>query len=172
MTLRINLLFIKNNHKNIIKDGKQCLIEIKEDEGASIEIKTKLKQQKLKIRIMIVLCSILHYLFLFLDTTYRFIGYSDYGKTEGEVIASKYNGFLFVVLEIAVFCPLNRFVLNYPIYLHHKFAIIFFVVGSFIYCFEFIFKGEINHSIPMFLLGFLFNCLQIVMEKLLMEEKY
>ena len=124
--------------------------------------------------ICLIVSAILHYIFFILDNSFRFIKYfalAPEEETQTQKISSKYNGFLYIILRIFVLSPLNKVILNYPLYKHNILAIGLVLFGSFIYLLNFIKDGVGTIDMVFFLFGFLLNCFQIVFEKYLMQNK-
>lgn len=176
----LHLITVFNSKRR--KKKNEALIENeKENENAFNErsssafyvIKEKSKNSIIIIGVFV--CALFHYLFFILDNSFRFIRNFALAPEEQtqqtEKISSKHYGFLFIVLQIMVLSPLNKFILRYPFYKHHILALGLVLFGSLIYMLNLIEDGG-DIGMCFFLSGFFLNCFQIVFEKYLMQNKY
>lgn len=164
----------KKNEALIEKEREKEENAFSERSGSAFYI-IKEKSKNSVIIIGVFVCALFHYLFFILDNSFRFIRNFALAPEEEaqqtEKISSKHYGFLFIVLQIMVLSPLNKFILRYPFYKHHKLALGLVLFGSLIYMLNLIEDGG-DIGMCFFLSGFLLNCFQIVFEKYLMQNKY
>ena len=88
-----------------------------------------------------------------------------------ENVPSKYYGILIIILQIILLVPLNRAVFGLPIFRHQQLALVMALLGIFLYIVK-MFKDGGDYGMFYFLFGTVLNCIEIVIEKYLMEHKY
>ena len=167
----ISTFLTKKPHKNTIIIHNPDYIQQQSFTSVYNELK-KGALTKTIIVVLVILCSSLHYFYYILHFTFRFIR-SLTLRPDKEIInvPSKYYGILIIIFQIIFLVPLNRLVFKIPIYKHQALALGMAVIGTFLYILK-MFRDEGDYGMYYFLSGTILNCIEIVIEKYLMENKY
>lgn len=163
----------KRNKKNIIQEDyyNQNYIQQNSSENDFHELKQGALTKTIVI-LLIFLCAILHYVYYCLHFTFRFIRSLTLAPSQPtDNVPSKYYGVLIIIFQIIFLVPLNKIVFNTPIYRHQQLALGMALVGTFLYILKMFTDGG-DYGMFYFLSGTILNCIEIVIEKYLMENKY
>ena len=180
--LEIIVLFIARRKRQSIKAGEHnALIEEPEKESEekkrdsneeSFKYLKKKNTNKLYLIMIVVICATFHYFFYLSHTTFRFI--KVYHTKEQDEISTKYYGISIIIFQIAILTPLNRWIFSTSIYRHHLLALYLVILGCVLYLIS-LFTDEklcLNTEMIFFLSGTVINCIQMVLEKSMIENKY
>ena len=126
---------------------------------------------KITVIFFILLCSIFHYWYFISHLIFRFFANFVLAEVNPQEVKSKYYGILIIFFQILVLTPLNRIVFKYSIYRHQQLALGMAILGTCLYLLDMFREGG-DYGMFFFLSGTVLNCIEIVIEKYLMENKY
>ena len=182
--LEIILLVITKKRRQSIKSREfNALIDepVKEGEEENRDsneenfhdFKKKNNTSRWYLIMIVVICATFHYFFYLSNTTFRFIN-AYHNKEGSNGVSTKYYGISIIIFQIAILTPLNRWIFNTSIYRHHRLALYLVILGCVLYLISLFTDKQLclDTGMIFFLSGTVINCIQMVLEKSMIENKY